>query len=706
MKFPVRPAWALSTLAVAVSGAWAQAATTPEPAASVPETSLPAVKVQGAAETATGPVSGYRAKRAISATKTDTPLREVPQSITVVTRDQIVDQGATTLQDALNYAAGVRSDAYGLDGRSDGIRIRGTDIPQYLDGLRQSFGYYTSSTRADPYTLERIEVLRGPSAMLFGQGSTGGVVNMVSKRPQAEASREIGVQYGSHDRKQVQADFTGPLTADGDWLYRVVAVARKSDTQVDYVRDDRALLAPSLTWRPDAATSLALMALAQKDRSGSTSQFFPWSGVVLDNLNGKLPTNRFIGEPGWDRYDSDRRSIGWAFEHRVNDTWTVRQNTRYSINDVDYFTHYGDSFSSSTDFGDPNDATERLIGRYADATITRVKMLTADQHVEGHLTTGEARHTLLAGLDLARSATTGEAGIDFPTYLGGTTQPIDAYDPVYGNFTPPAMSQVAPSVVRQGGLYVQDQVRFGRWVGVAGLRHDRTRNETTGSETTSAHATSKRFGVMYDLPGGLTPYVGYSESFSVQLNINGQRFAPLRGKQWEAGLKYEPVGGGYSLNAAAYDLREKNKIAERQPGVFDALPEVKGHGVELEAKGSLGALDMVAHYNQIHVDDAIEAVPTHQASLWGSYRFALGGVSGLRAGAGVRWFSAFHDGVAPTTPSVALLDAMVAWDVERWRVALNVSNLTDKVYVSTCLSRGDCWFGSRRNAVASVTYRF
>jgi iron complex outermembrane receptor protein len=243
-----------------------------------PTTTLPTVTVEGSGEeTATSPVLGYAATRSATATKTDTLLNETAQSITVVPRDQIVDQGATSLQEALGYAAGVRSDAYGLDSRSDSVRVRGTDADVYLDGLRQAFDYYTSTTRPDPYLLERIEVLRGPAAMTYGQGSTGGIINMVSKRPLAETQREVGVQFGNHGRKQVQMDLTGPITEDGQWLYRLVALGRDADTQVHHVPDDRALVAPSLTWKPSAATTFTLQALYQKDKSGSTAQFMPWS---------------------------------------------------------------------------------------------------------------------------------------------------------------------------------------------------------------------------------------------------------------------------------------------------------------------------------------------------------------------------------------------------------------------------------------------
>lgn len=277
------------------------------------EQRLPEVTVRPAPlpQSPYGPDEGYQAARSTTATKTDTPLLETPQAVTIVTRERIEDQGAQNLQDALNYAAGVRSDAYGLDSRSDNVRVRGAYPDEYRDGLRRMVGYYTSNTRTEPYTLERIEVLRGPSAMLYGQGSTAGIINMVSKRPLVEPLREIGVQLGNYNRKQIQADLSGPLDAEGQWLYRLVALGRDSDTQVDYVDDDRKVVAPSLTWRPSAATSLTLQALWQDDHSGSTSQFFPFKGVVLPNPNGRIPTRRFVGDPDKDRYDSERKELGW-----------------------------------------------------------------------------------------------------------------------------------------------------------------------------------------------------------------------------------------------------------------------------------------------------------------------------------------------------------------------------------------------------------
>lgn len=679
--------------------AWAQ---TPEQTQTLPE-----VRVRSSAEkeTAGSPVIGYRAKNAVSATKTDTPLSETPQSITVITRDQMVDQGATGMQEALNYAAGVRSDAYGLDTRADGVRIRGAFPDEYQDGLRKLSDWYTSNTRTDPYQLERIEVLRGPSSMLFGQGVTGGLINMVTKKPQAERMGEVGVQIGSYGRKQVQADLTGPLTEDGQWLYRLVALGRVSDTQVDYVPDDRALLAPSLTWRPNGATSLTLQASWQKDKTGSSSQFFPWSGVRTPNPNGKIPTNRFIGDPN-DKYDSERTAIGWMLDHKLNDRWTFRQNVRFSNNDVVYNSLYGDSFTSPGQFPlDP--VNQRLLGRYAGFENTTAKLAAADQNFSGEFSTGDVRHKFVAGLDAVRYSKQSDRFDAGP----GTVPPIDVYDPVYVPYVPGPLVRQPKSGLRQTGVYVQDQLYWGNWILVAGLRHDRASTTLQGQADDDSKATSKRLGVMYTLGNGWVPYLSYAESFTPVAGTNPgttTRFKPTRGEQIEAGVKYEPQDKAMSFSAAAYELREKNRQVFVSPTVITQAGVTRATGLELEFKGRLSAsTDIVSHYNYTDINDAvIEAVPKHQAAIWAKHRFSIAGLPGFSIGGGVRWMSSFKDGNAPNMPSVALLDALVAYDAGSWRYALNISNLADKEYASTCLSRGDCWYGARRNVVASATYRF
>lgn len=689
-------------LAVALTcnpSTWALAQT-PTPTATLSEVRVDA---NAEAETATSPVVGYRARNAATATKTDTPLSETPQSVTVITRDQMVDQGATTLQGALLYAAGVRSDAYGLDSRSDSVRVRGSYPDVYLDGLRQNYNYYTSTAASEPYLLERLEVLRGPSGMLFGAGTVAGVVNMVSKRPLGEAQREVGVQVGTWGRKQLQTDLTGPLTADGQWSYRLVALARDADTQVDHVPDDRRAIAPSLLYKPNAATSLLLQAHWQQDRSGSTAQFLPWSGTLLPNPNGRLPTSRFIGEPG-DYYDTDRQSIGYQFEHRFNDAWSVHQNLRAARNENRGSYHYADFFTQTGGWGaDP--VNQRVIGRLFGKNETRTRMSAVDTNLRGRLQTGAVQHQLLVGVDWNRqSENKSDSGDSYDT-------PIDAYNPVYTGRTDPAMLAQPKSVQRQSGLYVQDQMKLDRWIFVAGLRYDRVTSAVDGSADERTSDTTKRLGVMYQLPGGWTPYVSYAESFSPMsgTNISGARFKPLEGEQWEVGVKYMPEGGSTTFTASLYDLKEKNQKVTDPTNPRNTLQagETKNKGLELELKTRISTVfDLIAHYNYTDIDPTLEGLPRNQAAVWGLYRFSLGGVGGFSAGAGVRYLSAFRDGSGPRVSSSLVGDAVLAYDSQHWRYALNINNVADKKYMSTCLSRGDCWWAERRKAIVTATYRF
>jgi len=690
-------------LAVSVPAAAQQAA----------EQQLPEVKVKAAPPQTSpyGPDEGYTAKRSTTATKTDTPLSETPQSVTVVTRERIEDQGATNLQDALNYAAGVRSDAYGLDSRTDSVRVRGGYPDEYRDGLRRMFGYYTSNTRTEPYMLERIEVLRGPSAMLYGQGSTAGVINMVSKRPQAEAQREIGVQFGNFGRKQLQGDLTGPLTKDGDLLYRLVFVGRDSDTQVDFVPDDRIAIAPSLTWRPSAATSLTLLTSWQKDKSGSTSQFFPFNGTILPNPNGRIPSNRFIGNPGVDRYDSERAEAGWQFEHKFNERWTIRQNLRVARNEVDYVSSYADSFTNpAAPYINPPFQSE--LNRFGFAENRKNRMTTADQYLEGKFDTGPLKHHLLVGADIVRFRESRSAAGDSS---GGTLPPIDVYNPVYLPYTPLTLTKQPGSSLHGYGLYVQDQMRIGeRLILIGGLRRDKVTSGLEGAPDEKDQATTGRAGLLYKLNGGFSPYISYSESFTpiAGTNLLGARWKSMRGEQTEVGIKWEPPGKRMSFTASVYDLTEKNR---QIPDPANALNTIQAgttrtRGVELEAVGSvLPWLDLAAHYNYTDLDQQLEGMPRHQAAVWGTSRFAVGDTPGFLAGLGVRYMSSFRDflgGTGPQIPANTLFDAMVGYDKGSWRFAVNVQNLTDKTYFSTCLGRGDCWYGARRTVVASARYRF
>ncbi|WP_341916299.1 TonB-dependent siderophore receptor [Polaromonas sp. YR568] len=676
------------------------------------------VKEEAARETATSPVSGFIARRAATATKTDTPLIETPQAISVVTRDQMEAQGAQTLRDTTAYSAGVASSFF--DSRGDAFKFRGTDPVQYLDGLQRTYNFY-NTTRPDPYTLERVELLRGPSSVLYGQGSVGGVLNLVSKRPLAETQREVQLQAGNNGRRQLAADFTGPLDSEGKWLYRLVAIGRDSGTQVDHVSDDRMLVAPSLTWQPDSDTSLTLQLLHQKDKSGSLVGFFPWQGTLLPSRYGQIPTSTFLSEPGFDRYDTEQTSAGWLFSHRVNDTWTVRQNFRAAQSKVDYRTMYT-SFTGNARTGRPArpvfNADQLSVIRDVGVQLNGLDMLVLDNQAEARFRTGAVEHTLLGGLDVQRNETS-------QSLFRGLAPAINAYAPVYGNFTTPTVFTAQPGVVqRQLGVYAQDQMKFGRWVALLGLRHDSARTDTEGRPAAAAddQATTKRAGLVYLADGGWAPYLSYAESFLPLGGVDayGTPFKPQRGKQWETGLRWEPAGSRSSLLAALYQMRDTNRKTTDPANPLNSIQigEVHAKGLELEAKHSMaGGWSATAAYAYTDARVArstgtdlgkrLASVPAHNASAWLMRRFGIDGLGGLTVGGGVRYVGESWDGLdALRTPSATLLDALLAWDQGPWRLALNINNLADKVQITTCLARGDCFYGPRRTVVTSVTYKF
>ncbi|GKT00149.1 TonB-dependent siderophore receptor [Acidovorax sp. SUPP3434] len=721
---PCRPlplAAALHTAIALLCGLGASAVQA-QSAAPVAETTLAPVTVKAGAdqESPTAPVSGFVAKRALSATKTDTPLIETPQAISVVTRDQMEAQGALTLRQTTAYTAGMVSNYF--DSRVDNFTARGGSVTQYQDGLLRTYGTY-NNTKAEPYLLERVEFLRGPSSVLYGQGSVGGVLNLTSKRPQAEPLREVQVQMGNYARKQIAADMTGPLTQDGEWLYRLVAVGRDSDSQVDHVSDDRLILAPSLTWKPSAATSLTLQFTHQKDQSGSLIGFFPWQGTRLSSPYGQIPTSTFISEPGWDAFDTENNSWGYLFSHRLNDQWTVRQNLRRTVSEVDYRSIYT-SFSANRATGRPArpvfNADNRTLLRDASWQINSSRLLLADTQIEGKVQAGATEHTLLFGMDAQRNETSQSTW--FQTISG-----IDAYAPVYGNFTAPSASALVrqPNVTqRQLGFYAQDQVRWGRWTATLGLRHDSAKTETVGRPAAAVDDTAwtKRVGATYQADGGWAPYVGYSESFQPLGGVDffGTPFKPQRGEQWEAGVKWQPQDRGISAYAAVYQLREKNRKTNDPSNPLNSLQlgEVKTKGFETEMTASLARnWDWTVGYaytdaviSRSNAGDQglpVASVPKHTASSWLMHRFAAEGRGGWTVGAGVRYTGSQWTGTtAITTPSALIADAMAAYDAGSWRLAFNVVNLADKVQITQCLARGDCFYGQRRTYTMTGTYRF
>jgi iron complex outermembrane receptor protein len=654
---------------------------------------------------------------ASAGTKTDTPLSETPQSITVVTDDTFISQGAISVSDTLRYVAGVQANPYGSDSRVDGGFIRGIDPLQFRDGMRDIFSYY-ATIRSDPYNFSRVEVIRGPASVLFGAGSIGGIVNMVSKVPEFDTKGEASLVYGSFDRIEALADVNTTLT-DGV-AGRIVARVRDAGTQVDHVPDDRVMIAPSLRWQPSSSTDVTLIGLYQKDNGGSTSQFLPLVGTLLPNPNGQLPHNLFIGKPGWDRYDGRLLQGTGMVTHEFNENLRVNLKARYIDSNLTYLTHYPDSYSNPENpFIDPD---QRIIGNYADGSIAQMEIFTTDNNVQFDFNTGDAfKHLLLGGVDYSwnRVRKTGGLGYEFmdiynidydalSDYGGGIPT---AADPnfIFGSYEDTSQTQL--------GFYLQDQIRIiDRISVVLGVRHDNVRTEDTFGEIVKDKATTFRAGIIGDIVEGVSPFFSYTESFDPISGIasDGNPFKPKRGRQFEGGIKFLPDDATI-LTATGFHIRESNRPVDdaTTPDPFDQRQagSLTSKGFELEAIRILpGNYEIIANYSYVWIresgtDQQLADVAKHNASIWGTKSFFMNEDTSLRLGAGVRYVGDRHSGPI-TTPEYTLVDALAEIRHGPWLFSINANNLLGKQYYASCLSRGDCFNGADRNVFGRVSYQF
>lgn len=716
----------LSPVAIAVAGLMlsaaplAQAQSTPTPDAT-PTLETVRVTAPLEEESALGPVRGYVAKRSATATKTDTPLNETPQSVSVITAEQIRDQGSPNLQEALRYTAGVRNELYGIDNRADWFSLRGSEESTVLyNGLREPLTGYYGVMRVEPYNYERIEVLRGPSSIIAGQNDPGGVVNLVPKRPLAEPLREVGIRVGNDSLREVHADLTGPLNADGSLLYRLVAVEKDSGTQIRFADEKRTFVAPSLTWKPNARDSFTVYAEHQKDNSQNTNAFLPLAGTLLPAPNGPIPRDLFAGEPDWDTYGGTRNRVGYSMDIGLGDDWRLSHQLRHDRVDGLMESMYMDWWSGFRNAAGALDANGQYLGRPWYISKDSMRLTTGEVLLKRDWDLGGVKHRVVAGFDVTdmkSSRTAAEAD--------GT--PLNVYNPVYGSFPRPTLGNATPTEthIRRQGLLLQDQMKFQNGVSVRlGARRDQVRNTVVGGETTRDAATSLNVGVVYEVLPGLSPYVSYSESFTPVAGTDfAQRaFEPKRGEQVELGVKWESRRLPVQATAAVFSLKEKNRLGpDPDHASFNKqIGDSRVKGVELEAQARMGAWQFLAsttytdarasataYGSELDPTQQLEGIPKQMSSLWAVHDFRAFGLPGLSLGAGARYVGRIGDGTGNVfVPSVTLMDAMAAYETGPWRFALNINNLADKDYIAVCLARGDCWFGGRRKVVLTADYRW
>jgi iron complex outermembrane receptor protein len=698
---------------------------------------VPEVDVQATAWRSWQPVKGYVAPVTTTGSKTDTPLIEAPQSVGVVTRDQIDDQAAQSVSQALRYTAGVLPEVR-PSARYDSVFVRGfggqgtgAAFVNFLDGLRQGRGLYFGVPNTDPWLLERIEVLRGPASVLYGQTGVGGLVNLVSRRPTATPVNEVRIEAGSHVLLQTAFDFGGPLTSDGQFLYRLTGIARKADTQYDYTQEERIAIAPAFTWRADDNTTLTILTSYQKDPEGGFYNFVPATGTVLPNPNGRIGRNFFGGDPSYDKFDRTQASIGYQLEHRIDDTWTLRQNFRYSHIDAEVNVLSVRSITNN-----------RTGVRGATFVSDHANAYALDNQAQASFTTGPLRHTALFGIDWQRTSARARQGLA----SGAGVPSIDLFNPTYFQGVQPIWtdpSGLTNQELDQLGFYAQDQIALDRWRFNIGVRYDRASIGTTTHQASGANASqisqsddevTWRVGGLYLFDNGVAPYASYSTSFLPNTGTfapqrGGGNFQPTTGEQYEIGVKFQPPGMNSFVQVAAYHITQQNVLTRDPVYITSSIPqgEIRSRGIEVEGRASLNDnLDLIGTYSYIDAEitrsnnpgvagNRVPQVPHHIASGWANYSFHEGPLRGLQLGGGVRYVGSTYGDEANSfkVKDVTLFDAAIRYDVgarfesvRGLELAVNAQNIADKDYVASCSTLTACYYGTGRLVLGSVRVRW
>jgi iron complex outermembrane receptor protein len=678
---------------------------------------LPSMIVKGVA------TSGYVANKSSVSTKTNTPLIEVPQSISVVTRNELDARGAQDMSEALRYVPGVVVDQWGFEGRGyEYLLLRGFQgltTSLFRDGLSMAGqGLYFNSFITETYGLERIDVLRGSASVTFGRGDAGGIVNRVTKRPSPVPIREIEFQYGNFDRKRIAADL-GAVSKDGNLMFRLVTLGLDSDTQVKYPNTggDRAglrrfYIAPSVTWRPTVDTTVTLMGEILNNRA-EASPFY------LNAPDGSR-TNVVQTDSKFVKYATNQSSFSYQLEHHFNEIFTVRQNFRYMQQNGDFNDMFRADFSTEL---------PTLMQRTAISTKERLTQTVLDSHVQAKINTGPLQHTILAGVDWNVT----NASLRF---FSGDAPGIDVFNPRYGIPIPKpsSLDSDAKQRIDQLGGYIQDQIRYGEnWVLTLSGRYDRIHTRDTDRLTDSRtlnkdDAFTGRAGLTYLFSNGIAPYASYSQSF---LPIPGfdssdKAFKPTRGEQFEVGVKYQPLNGRSLYSVAFFDLTKTNvptpdpndpQFRSRQTG------EVGSRGVEVEARAELlPGLNMIGTFTyhgvtvtkSTDIDDGKMPiqVPNVMTSGWLDYSFGNLGVpdwmKGFGIGGGVRYVGRIFNDLenTSTTASYTLFDAMLRYDYGPWIFIMNASNILNNNYLSYNDPGWRAYPGLERTVLGTLKFRF
>jgi iron complex outermembrane receptor protein len=642
-----------------------------------------------------------------TATKTDTPLIETPQAISVIPKEIIQLRDDQRVKEALQLTAGVQVDKAGADTRYDEVSIRGfssTEFGDYRDGLRQP-SLFALYHRSEPYGLESIEILKGPSSVLFGQNAPGGLVNVISKQPTPGMVNEVVGEYGSWNHWEGKFDLGGSLIPDDALLFRVVGVGRSASTFLKgYAPDDRIYLEPSVKGKIGGTTTVTVRGEYLRDRSVAQFLYFQLPDGTVTNVR--------TYEPKYDKFRPIQKQIGYTIEHDFSDAVKFKQNLRYSKLDLDYKTV--GAYGLAPD--------NRTILRLAYRAIGASKTFAVDNQLQGHFNLGEVETRLLAGVDYLNLK--GHQDL----YFGFNVPTLDLIDPVYGADVPdqPLLFNENENDHQLGG-YAQGQFKYRGTILTANGRYDHAVSSVAIVGPAAKQTENKftyRLALAHLFENGLAPYVSYGTSFQLTpgTNFAGSAFKPTTGKQLEGGIKYSPNAFPGFITATVYQITQQNVLTQdpdpNHAGFSVQTGEIRSRGVELEGSvRPVRGLNLQASYT--YLDQKITksnlaleqgkvppATPKNKLTFLADYTFREGALHGFGLGGDVRYEAGSWQDQANTlrNPSNTYIDTFLHYDISRFRLSLTAHNLFDRR--GAICSFGFCYPQMPRDVLGSIAVRF
>lgn len=658
-----------------------------------------------------------------TATKSDIPLIQTPQSVSVITRDQIDLLNFNDAQQAVRYVAGVSGENYGPDLRFDFIQVRGFTPKQFIDGLATPVTTTVFSNGVDLYAFESFDILKGPASVLYGSSPPGGLYNQRSRRADPNSGGEISLQYGEDDYKQLAMTATGSATASIDG--RVTLLIRDRGAERDFVDARRVLAAPTFTAHLGPSTELTGLLYYQYDEvEGDTNGFLPAQGSLLTNPLGQIDRGVNLGEPDYNRYTRSQYGVGFEFTHNFSDTFGLDLNLKQSEYDESQKVIYGAGLQEDN----------RTVARFNFPYEEKVESIAIDGRLHGEVFTGIVEQKLLLGVD--------HRNIDNVARFGfGVAPSIDLFDPEYGvgaPFVTPELSSIFNDQrLSQTGVYAQDQIALGNFYVLLSGRYDwiEALNRASDDESEQEEFTY-RVGLNYVSDSGIAPYISYATSFEPQIGTDddGNSYQPATGRQIEGGIKFDGRAFGDDVKlfatAAAFYIEQENlvitEVSPAGPPIGSTQAgKVEVYGGELEVVARIrDQLSINGSYSYTNsevvesntpeeVGADLPVTPEHKVSLFVDYTIQRGSLGGLGFGFGSRYVSESAGSLpGPFNPTLlysddpVLFDAIIHYDTPDWRFAINGSNILDERYVARCESFSNCNFGAGRQVIGTVTRKF